>query len=284
MIHSLKITDAKRTAFGYIDDIIYFEGNREFEFKPGVNLIVGPNGSGKSTLLKLMRFYFGEGEERVPTAKPYFHMSYFGTEADGRTKMFYDGADVQAAFNTPVFSLHDARGNDYDVSPENIARRVYARGKSEGETVKMLFNDFFSLCFHQLNHPSEEGRFPKYVNPKKVLALEGVDDGNGMWGKAVKAQRAWYRRNNVKDKIPAFLLDEPESKLDVASRIEVGDTFAEMAGNTDVQYIMVVHDPYIIRKVADTGKANIIQLYPNYLNVIDGYFKKIGGKHETRKK
>ena len=54
----------------------------------------------------------------------------------------------------------------------------------------------------------------------------------------------------------------------------MGNTFAEMAGDTDVQYIMAVHDPYIIRKVADTGKANIIQLYPNYMNVIDEYFKK----------
>lgn len=276
MIHSLKITDPKRTAFSYIDSIIYFENNKEFTFKPGVNLIVGPNGSGKSTLIDMMRFYFGELTDRVPTAKPFFQFSYFDNAAGiGKSPLFYDGVDIVAAFNTPVFSLHtNLEKQKVDMSIESIVSKIDTRHKSVGEKNKQLFNDFFSVCFSQLNHPSAETRYPKYVNPKKVLTLSNFDDKDTLWGNALRAQQSWYRKNNVKDDIPTFLLDEPEANMDIASCIEFGNMFAEMANGADVQYIMVVHDPYIIRKVAETGKANIIELYPNYLKIIDEYFKK----------
>ena len=55
MITQLKITNNAETPLRYINGV--FKNDTEFNFVPGINIIVGKNGSGKSTLLKLLSTY-----------------------------------------------------------------------------------------------------------------------------------------------------------------------------------------------------------------------------------
>ncbi len=48
-----------------LKNVGHFQGEREFEFSSGVNIIVGPNASGKTTIIDSLRAAYGD--ERSPT-------------------------------------------------------------------------------------------------------------------------------------------------------------------------------------------------------------------------
>lgn len=276
MIYSLKINDFKKIPYGYLGKLKYFSRHKKIEFKPGINLIIGPNGSGKSTLLKLIQFYFGELDNRVPSAPEWFHLNQYDTKLGEDKPKFYEGVDIVASYDTPVFSLHDTNHSKDDSSffdIETIVNKMDSNHKSEGEKRKFIFNRFFGICYEQLEETKPGKRFDKrYQNPKELFGKR-LANSNHLWADVLAKQNEWYDKNNRKDDIPTFILDEPEANMDMSSCIDLGKMFAELSANKKVQYLMVLHDPYMIKKIKDTNNANIIELYPGYIDTIDEYFR-----------
>lgn len=271
MIYSVKFNNYKKTPFPYLGYLKFFSTHKEFNFKTGMNLIIGPNGSGKSTLLKTIQHYFAELDTRVPFIGQYFHLSQYNNKLEGNP-CFYNGVDIEAAFGTPVFSLHNGHNESNEQDIESIVNKIEANHHSDGEKKKINFNNFFATCYHELENDNFSKRIgSRYQNPLEMMS-KTMKSCNDTWADVVREQNEWYIKNDRTDDIPTFILDEPEANMDITSCIDTGKLFTEIANNEMVQYIMVVHDPYIIKKIKDTGKANIIELHPHYLDCIDEYF------------
>ena len=57
IVTKVVIRDNTKSPIHYIADLKAFKNGTEYEFKPGVNIIVGENGSGKTTLIEIIRKY-----------------------------------------------------------------------------------------------------------------------------------------------------------------------------------------------------------------------------------
>lgn len=51
------INDNTQTPLSHLHKLDAFKNGKEYEFKPGINIIIGRNGCGKSTLMNLIALY-----------------------------------------------------------------------------------------------------------------------------------------------------------------------------------------------------------------------------------
>jgi energy-coupling factor transporter ATP-binding protein EcfA2 len=269
MITKIKITDNKAVPGGleYLSTLPAFANGKEYNFKPGINLIVGANGSGKSTLLKILKTYLLVREqdsswERDATGWPpviYPFRDRNSFKAQGELHPGYLGIDVYADYRLKTFAY----------APEIRALSLYSLfqqseigHKSTGEKYmtasKCLFGYVFSkqtekyFDYSKASEISE--RFPSFKIP---------DMGKYAKEHTVDCAKQW-----------TFLLDEPDRNLDVENIFsEALDPF--MFGRKDTQVIGVLHNPLLLVELSKRPDVNIIELTPGYMNIVKENVKKI---------
>lgn len=256
MITKIKITDNKAVPGGleHLSSLPAFANGKEYNFKPGVNLVVGRNGSGKSTLLKILKTYLMVYQQSCswrtdatnwpPVIYPFRDRNVFKGGKGGKL-----GIDVYA----------DYRRNTFAYAPEANAgtlfymfQKMESNNKSTGErymtAMQCLLDYAFGKCselyFDYAEATKISERFPE----------KGIPDmGKYAREHTVVCADQW-----------TFLLDEPDRNLDVDNiNSEALDPFRYE--RKDAQIIGVLHNPLLLAEMCKRPEVNIIELTPGYI-------------------
>lgn len=272
MIHSITINNLQDSKFEYLSKVSFFKKNKTIEFKPGINLLIGENGCGKSSLMKMIKFQFMELESEVPELREYAQSNFFKDvfSLDARISL-YNGIQVKADYSVGTYSFTPDPPRTREKSIDEIVREIDldSNHKSKGEIALSRYCNWLGRTYSDLERTSNR----IYKEPLKVLKRFLY---NEPYVDAIEDAQKYYRNNSVKDSIPAFLLDEPEANLDIVTCIRFAKTFDTVLNFSEcprIQYIMVIHDPYIIRYLSKIKNVNIIEMSEDYLKAIDSYFK-----------
>lgn len=236
---------------------------KKVEFKGGLNVLIGANGCGKSTLLNLLTDF--------TLARDGLHSQYTFWE---KVCTFYP-----EAFNlcdhdyTPqtLFSID----NDYDVPVNRMDSLDMKKTEGGGDFASMRdFSQFFNearmskgqkiistinATIAEVNEKNEAYSLEKlFPNPKTY---------NDVWGTAIEKTKEAVLgfHKPQRKKMPVLLMDEPDESLDVIN-LDMLKNFL-LKASEKMQLIVVLHNPLLIKALADKG-ANIIELSENYLQKI----------------
>lgn len=218
-----------------------------FNFKPGLNLIVGDNGCGKSTLLSTIKYYFLEGNEYKPTLSrlDYEHLNFLP---------FRDGIEVYADWSAPTFSMIDYLSSR-KVSINSISAKM-SKGSS-GENTANRFDDF-------VNQSYRDAIRNKWTPPVKILERT--------LGSVEKGITDYYEKCNVKSDGLCLIMDEPDNNLSLKNILRFRDTIDHVMKtwtNNNVQYIMVIHNPILLKFFYDKRQqVNFIEMSKGFLDCI----------------
>ena len=105
MITKVVVNDNTRTPLSYLSKLDAFKNGREYEFKPGINIVIGRNGCGKSTLLNLIALYtlcYKENMTKLPDDVIEM-LDYFDDFGDNDEKL-RDGVDVMSDYYGVVYN------------------------------------------------------------------------------------------------------------------------------------------------------------------------------------
>lgn len=247
MITKVIITDNTKSPLRYISELKAFKNGTEYEFKPGVNIIVGENGSGKTTLLEVIRKYL------VVDYTECFRGDYNGNiNALFKTShddAMLDGVDVYADYTKNTFRLSHAgekAQNEALKTFEEFCSFVDQTRSSTGESVLVAVNYLFRYIFgKEVKLTFDYNQF-KEVYP---LYVEYVEKHR------VKCADEW-----------TILMDEPDRNLSLDNIEEIKGILSFHKEHT--QIIAVVHNPLLIYTLSKMGHINFIELTKEYVNKV----------------
>ena len=258
MIEKVVIRNNKRTPVGYLPDLPAFKNGKEYNFKPGVNIIVGRNGSGKTTLMKIIEAYLLVDKNECSIGKFNSNINMlFNSFIDAN---LLDGADVYADYRKNTFRLchKDEKNNDDILSSGKAFFEHFEQVRSStGEGVVMAISSLFNYMY------SKEA--------KLMFDYEAV---------AAKvehySQYGEYVNNHRVEQYDEFtiLMDEPDRNLDIDNIEQIKGVFSFHKPHT--QIIAVVHNPLLIYILSKNKDVNIIE-------ITDGYVGKISKMVESVK-
>lgn len=258
MITKIHITDREKSAIQYIKDLPGFENGKDFNFSPGINILVGENGSGKSTLINLIRKYMCiEGRECDLSNISHYSNLY---ERD----VLQDGVDIYGDWSKNVFRLEfveEMRLQGHSLmSFDNFGMTYEGMNSSTGQGTIIALNSLFNYMFSpeaNLNFPIKE-RYSRLENDFKDY-LEYIDNHT------VDCESRY-----------TLLLDEPDRNLDIFNLDSIADVFTYK--RDDIQIITSIQNPLLISKLSEYDYINFIELSPNYVdkvkNKLNSFLKK----------
>ena len=264
MITSVKINDNKRTPFRYTSNIKAFENGTEFEFQPGVNIIIGKNGSGKSTLLNLISMYM-LCDRTMCSEMPINALDF--PHIFDEDKVF-DGISIKADYAGKVFRLmsHMEMGNGEILnSIDNFSLYMNGLSGSFGEKTICSMGNLFNFMFDQKDYgfPIDE------LNKRKERV-------NELWASKIESLLDYYKKNRVevseKDFEFTVIMDEPDRNLDIENIMQVYDILSFHKPKT--QIIAIIHNPSLIYKLRDRSCVNFIEMSKGYLNDVISFMRK----------
>ena len=245
MVEKVVISNNKNTPLHYLSDLDAFKNGTEYEFKPGVNVIVGENGSGKTTLLKLIERY-------LLVDKTECGLGMYGSvmrDLKGLDKDIPDGVDVYADYDKNTFRLcHKAEKNYDDVTSSFSAfgETYMQMHSSTGESVNIAINSLFKQMF------STDAKL-KFDYDK--IAQKEKSYGDYINSHLVREHDEW-----------TILMDEPDRNLDIENIKEIKGILSFHKPQT--QIIAVVHNPLLIYALSKKKCVNFIELTPGYVDRI----------------
>ena len=260
MIHSLEVVDNNNTPVGYLPELTAFKNGTVYEFKPGVNVIVGENGSGKSTLLKLLRAYLMVDVRMVDTGA--YNSSLWSAHRKlplDNEDTFCDGVVVKADYYRQTFNFTNMSNVDANslggASNVSIAETLGARAMSDGEScvfsLGKMFDTAFGLPGEKLVYNYEK-TFEKYNLSRRI---------------------EYIKRNRVDGDEFTFLIDEPDSSLDLKNIEDLYKMFN--FHKEQVQIIMVLHNPILIAALSRIPDVNFIEMSDGYLCKVKNSINKL---------
>lgn len=268
MIRKVKIEDNSNLLFDYARELEAFRNGREYEFKPGINIIVGKNGCGKSTLVKQLSSYMlcmGGSHSSLPNTDMeggMLKMNLFFNDKDA----LRDGIKIESDYLGVAYNYVSHK----EVNKEEVFNSVSSLGlyldnksSSTGESGVRTLCHLLDFAFK-----NKDVIFP--VQKLKNLA----DTSNEYWKDKLYQLLDYYDKNRTsinKDEFEyTFLLDEPDRNLDI-------DYIDELYGMLSLhksftQIICVIHNPILIYKLNKVDHVNFVEMSDGYLDKIKEVF------------
>lgn len=247
MVTKVVITDNTKSPIRYISDLKAFKNGKEYDFKPGVNIIVGENGSGKTTLMNLVKKYL------VVDYTECFRGEY-NCNINALFRTFYndtmlDGVDVYADYTRNTFRLSHANekaNNEAIKTFEEFDSFFDQKHSSTGEGVLVSINYLFNYIFGKkakltFDYNQFKEVYPLYVDYVEKHRVECADE--------------W-----------TILMDEPDRNLSLDNIEQIKEILSFHKEHT--QIIAVVHNPLLIYALSKMEHINFIELTKGYVKKV----------------
>lgn len=265
MVTSIKIHNNKRTPFHYLPELGAFRNGAEFNFNPGINVIIGKNGSGKSTLLSLIAKYT-LCERTMCSEIP--HEALFYPDIFDDEDNVLDGVCINSDYIGKVFRFLSHTEMEQDSVLDNIQNfSLYINGisGSSGEKNICSINSLFKFMFSQKD----------YAFPLAKLKEYG-ENVNTLWKSRIDNLIGYYKKNRVivseDDFEYTVLMDEPDRNLDIENIMQVYGVLSFHKPQT--QIIAVIHNPALIYKLSKLDCVHFVEMTEGYLEEVVDFINK----------
>lgn len=260
MIEKVIITDRKNLWNFYMSEVLH---EAEYNFTPGVNIIVGENGCGKSTLFKAIYDYMLANNgiySSVPDRRLLFPRAKL---LDGKVP---NGMAVKADYKSRLYRLisfqdicaKQERLFDHDANLEMFANLQHT---SKGEECHHGFYKMMDIMFRV----GRDYDFIKELTEKKKQLGNNID---GFCDKYIQ----YYKENQIpwNGKV-TMMLDEPDNNLDVINLKHLYDVLT--FEHPEIQVIAIIHNVALIKKLLEAKDKGIIDI--NFIEMTPGYLKTV---------
>ena len=247
MITKVIITDNTKSPLRYISELKAFKNGTEYEFKPGVNIIVGENGSGKTTLMNLIKKYLVV--DFTECSRGDYNCNINALFSTFHDDTMLDGVEVYADYTKNTFRLSHAgekAQNEALKTFEEFGSFFDQTHSSTGEGVLVAINYLFNYIFGKKAKLTFDYNQFKEVYPLYVDYVEKH---------RVKCADEW-----------TILMDEPDRNLSLDNIEQVKGILSFHKEHT--QIIAVVHNPLLIYTLSKMEHINFIELTKDYVKKV----------------
>lgn len=270
MIHKAILNNISLSPYPYIDsernDI--FNLKNEYEFKPGINILIGKNGCGKTTLLNILRSYTlcnNEYHSKLP--KSLLDINLF---RPSESKPFLNGIDVLANYGASTYNLRNTKDIPTHRQMDNLfnfKETIITNNHSTGQGNIHNIQTLLELMF---NEPTTNTTIKFPIN-EIINKIDSYETTNHPWKSNLIDLYNYYIRNNINDEVVTILMDEPEQNLDIDNLQQIYTILSET--RPDTQIIASIHNPILIYRLSQLGNINIIEMNDGYLKTIINFIE-----------
>lgn len=259
MLQKVIIKDNTNLPLSYASDLEAFKNGVEYNFRPGINIIIGPNGSGKSTLIRMLSMFFWCSTGMESSYEK-------GLGIDDSDRMFNedeslrDGIVINHDYTTKVFILKPYRDMKQDedlLNFENFSLMFHSKNSSVGEGTTLSLQSLFNLMF-------KEGQTYDFITKDLETRANSMND---YLGERYKKFLKYYKENRIipgpDEKELTVLMDEPDRNLDIFNIDNLSEVLSFHKPQT--QIIASIHNPLLIYRLSGIEEINFIELEENYL-------------------
>lgn len=260
MIEKIIITDRKNLWKPHMGEVLR---EREYNFTPGVNIIVGENGCGKTTLFKAVYNYMLANNgiySSVPNKRLLFPKANILD-----TNPIPNGMEIKADYKSRLYrliSFQDTCANEkiFDHAA-NLEMFATLQHTSKGEECHHSFYKMMDIMFRV----GKEYDFIQRLTDKKEQLSNNND---GFCDKFIQ----YYKENQIpwNGKV-TMMLDEPDNNLDIINLKHLYDVLT--FEHPEIQVIAIIHNVALIKKLLEAKNngiigINFIEMTPDYLKMV----------------
>lgn len=212
---------------------------REFNFKPGLNILLGPNTSGKSSLINIIKYYNAYVERKsevIQNFHNYAHYKYMLERGPAKVT-----GKISRVLEYKPQELHE--NSNLNFMQTDTLTAIASRFQSKGEG-RYSYHNFFV----------------DYVTNNQKLTNYELE--------ALKEQKLEYDNKLV------IIADEPENSMALNMQFGLFDWFLEFAETwKDKLQIIIASHSLAAYTLTNNNNVNIIEMNKGWVNKINNQVK-----------